>query len=109
MINGARVATEWEDPKYVVKPAHVQTAWLHWPGIVDRGRMYIIPNEWNFMLHFRNMSMVDYFSTLVPRAQRVRNTSSHFSSKTLNFFSMFALFNYQIGDVINPSRSARLR
>jgi len=53
LINSARIATEWEDPKYVVKPSHVQTVWLHWPGIMNRGKMHTVPDEWNFMLHFR--------------------------------------------------------
>lgn len=58
LLNSARIANEWEDPKYVVRPERVETVWLHWPGIIKSGRMKTVPNKLNFMLHFRNWSMV---------------------------------------------------
>lgn len=58
LLNSARVANEWEDPKYVVQPSRVRSVWLHWPGIINRGRMVTVDDDLNFMLHFRNWSMV---------------------------------------------------
>lgn len=58
LLNSARIANEWEDPKYVVHPSKVQSVWLHWPGIINSGKMKTISNELNFMVHFRNWSMV---------------------------------------------------
>uniref|UniRef100_A0A914I5S8 Glycosyltransferase family 92 protein n=1 Tax=Globodera rostochiensis TaxID=31243 RepID=A0A914I5S8_GLORO len=91
LINEARVANEWEDPKYVVKPANVQSVWLHWPGIINRGRMYTVPAELNFMLHFRNWSMIDFHSSAYPRTQRT-----------------FELFTYQMADMLQPARAVEL-
>ncbi|KAI1726192.1 glycosyltransferase family 92 domain-containing protein [Ditylenchus destructor] len=89
LINSARIAREWEDPKYVVKPSYVQSVWLHWPGIMDRGYMQQVPDRLNFMVHFRNWSMVDYGASIMPRMQR-----------------SFELFQYQISDVIQPPATA---
>ncbi|KAL3087135.1 hypothetical protein niasHS_005374 [Heterodera schachtii] len=91
LINEARVATEWEDPKYVVKPGNVQSVWLHWPGIISRGRMYTVPAEQNFMLHFRNWSMIDFSSSAYPRTQRT-----------------FELFKFQMSDMLQPARAVEL-
>uniref|UniRef100_A0A914LJ68 Glycosyltransferase family 92 protein n=2 Tax=Meloidogyne incognita group TaxID=654580 RepID=A0A914LJ68_MELIC len=91
LINGARIAEEWEDPKYVVKPQNVQSVWLHWPGIVDKGRMYLVPDSQNFILHFRNWSMIDHDAINVPLINRV-----------------FKMFNYQISDIIRPEATTKL-
>ncbi|KAL7078785.1 hypothetical protein ACQ4LE_002187 [Meloidogyne hapla] len=91
LINSARIAEEWEDPKYVVKPTYVQSVWLHWPGIVDKGQMYLVPDSQNFILHFRNWSMIDHNEIDIPEIKRV-----------------FKLFNYQISDIIRPGMAAKL-
>jgi len=46
LISSARIATEWEDGKYVVNTSRVETAWIHYPGRQKLGtEMYTVPEE----------------------------------------------------------------
>ncbi|KAI6200510.1 protein of unknown function DUF23 domain-containing protein [Aphelenchoides besseyi] len=84
LISSARIADEWEDGKYVVKPQHVETVWLHWPGLMQLGyRLYAVDEDVNIMVHMRNWSMVNVNTNDGRRSQR--------------FFNMF---KYQINDII---------
>ncbi|CAD5219016.1 unnamed protein product [Bursaphelenchus okinawaensis] len=84
LINSAKIANEWEDGKYVVRPKFIETVWLHWPGIMDSNyKMYAVDEEINIMVHMRNWSIVEKSSPLKPAKN-------------------FDLFKYQISDVIQP-------
>lgn len=58
-LASARVASEWEDGKYVVNTSRVETAWLHNPGIYNREtlKMFTIPESRNIMIHLRNWTI----------------------------------------------------
>ncbi|KAI6239639.1 protein of unknown function DUF23 domain-containing protein [Aphelenchoides fujianensis] len=85
-LGSARIANEWEDGKYVVKPQHVETVWLHWPGLMQLGyRMYAVDEDVNIMVHLRNWSIVDFNTGDPPSSQR-----------------SFHLFKYQLRDIVRP-------
>uniref|UniRef100_A0A7E4ZYZ5 Glycosyltransferase family 92 protein n=1 Tax=Panagrellus redivivus TaxID=6233 RepID=A0A7E4ZYZ5_PANRE len=57
ILSTARISREIENHKYVLIPQKAQTAWIHWPGIVDRGSHMLRMPEKNFMLHLRNWTL----------------------------------------------------
>uniref|UniRef100_A0A914YLF7 Glycosyltransferase family 92 protein n=1 Tax=Panagrolaimus superbus TaxID=310955 RepID=A0A914YLF7_9BILA len=59
-LSSLKQTNEWGSGKSVVIPSRVQTVWLHWPIIIEKGyKMINVPNQQNIMLHFTKWNMLN--------------------------------------------------